>query len=98
MWINISRNAHDELLTLYNYQVPKSGEKVKLKDMSGNEYEKEVKEPGAMAKTRDLFCFCAFTSLRYSDMANLHRYDVQDGAISVVTQKTNARLKIKLNS
>ena len=90
--------THDELLTLYNYQVPKSGEKVKLKDMSGNEYEIEVKEPGAMAKTRDLFCFCAFTSLRYSDMANLHRYDVQDGAISVVTQKTNARLKIKLNS
>ena len=51
-----------------------------------------------MTKARDLFCFCAFTSLRYSDMANLHRYDVQDGAISVVTQKTNARLQIKLNS
>ena len=68
------------------------------KDMSGREYEKTVQEPGVLAKTRDLFCFCAFTCLRYSDMANLHRYDVQDGAISVVTQKTNARLQIKLNS
>ena len=90
--------THEELLKLYNYEVPKSGEKVKLIDMSGREYEKTVQEPGALAKTRDLFCFCAFTSLRYSDMANLHRYDVQDGAISVVTQKTNARLQIKLNS
>lgn len=90
--------THEELLKLYNYEVPKSGEKVTLKDMSGREYEKTVQEPGALAKTRDLFCFCAFTSLRYSDMANLHRYDVQDGAISVVTQKTNARLQIKLNS
>ena len=90
--------THDELMTLYNYQVPASGEKVKLKDMSGREYEKEVKEPGALSRARDLFCFCAFTSLRYSDMANLHKYDVQDGSISVVTQKTNARLKIKLNS
>lgn len=90
--------THDELMKLYNYQVPKSGEKVTLHDMNGKEYEYTVKEPGALAKTRDLFCFCAFTSLRYSDMANLHKYDVKDGAISVVTQKTNARLQIKLNS
>ena len=88
----------DELMTLYNYEVPASGTVVTLRDMSGREYEKTVLEPGALAKTRDLFCFCAFTSLRYSDMANVHRYDIQDGVLSVTTQKTNARLQIKLNS
>ena len=43
--------THEELLKLYNYEVPKSGEKVTLKDMSGREYEKTVQEPGALAKT-----------------------------------------------
>ena len=90
--------THDELMTLYNYQVPAAGEELTLKDMSGNEYKKKVEEPGALSRARDLFCFCAFTSLRYSDMANLHRYDIKDGCISVVTQKTNARLQIKLNT
>ena len=90
--------GHDELMKLYNYEVPKAGTMVKLHDMSGREYEKRVDEPGALAKTRDLFCFCALTSLRYSDMANVHRYDIQDGVLSVTTQKTNASLKIKLNS
>ena len=86
-----------ELDTLYNFEIPKSGTKVKLKDMSGREYEKTVQEPGALAKTRDLFCFCALTSLRYSDMANVHLYDIQDGVLTVTTQKTNARLQIKLH-
>lgn len=89
---------HDELLKLYHYEVPASGTKITLRDMAGREYEKTVQEPGALAKTRDLFCFCAFTSLRYSDMANVHRYDIQDGILSVTTQKTNARLQIKLNT
>lgn len=86
-----------ELDTLYNYQIPKSGTKVQLKDMCGRPYEKTVQEPGALAKTRDLFCFCAFTSLRYSDMANVHLYDIQDGVLTVTTQKTNTRLQIKLH-
>ena len=90
--------THEELMKLYNYKIPKSGAKVKLVDMSGRKYEKVVQEPGALAKTRDLFCFCAFTSLRYSDMANVHRYDIQNGFLSVTTQKTNARLQIELNS
>ena len=34
----------DELNTLYNYQIPKNGTKVKLIDMNGNEYEKVVQE------------------------------------------------------
>ena len=70
--------THEELMRLYNFELPKSGEKVKIHDMSGREIEETVLEPGALAKTRDLFCFCAFTSLRYSDMANVHRYDINE--------------------
>lgn len=46
---------------------------------------------------RDCFCFCCFTSLRYSDMANLKKADVSDSAISVTTIKTGSLLVIELN-
>ena len=66
--------------------------------MDGNEYEKTVHEAGALEKTRDLFCFCAFTSLRYSDMAKVKRNDIIGDCLYVTTQKTNDRLPIDLNS
>ncbi len=88
----------EELLKLYNYEIPANGAKVKLMDNSGNEYEKQVHDASGLAKTRDLFCFCAFTSLRYSDMANLRRNDIKDGILYITTQKTNDRIPIDLNA
>lgn len=88
----------EELLKLYNFQIPANGTKVLLTDMNGNQYEKTVQEAGALNKTRDLFCFCAFTSLRYSDMATVKRTDIVGDCLYVTTQKTNDRLPIDLNS
>lgn len=48
-------------------------------------------------RVRDVFCFCCFTSLRYSDVAKLKRSDIKDKYIDVVTKKTNDTLKIDLN-
>lgn len=87
----------EELLKLYTYEIPKNGTKVKLVKADGEEYEKTVQEAGALAKTRDLFCFCAFTSLRYSDMASLKRIDVDGDKIYITTKKTNDRLPIDLS-
>ena len=87
----------DELLKLYRFEVPENGTKVILRDINGEEYEKVVSNAGALAKTRDLFCFCAFTSLRYSDMAKLKRTDISDGILNTTTKKTNDRLSIILN-
>ena len=84
-------------MTLYNLPIPKNGEKVKLFDMDGNEYEKEVKEAGALAKARDLFCFCAFTSLRYSDVVEVRKTDIHQGVMTITTQKTHDRLPIVLH-
>ena len=88
---------HEELLTLYKYKIPKNGTKVKLKDHKGNEYEKTVEEAGALEKTRDMFCFCAFTSLRYSDMAELRRANIDGDVMHITTQKTHDSLDINLN-
>jgi len=50
-----------------------------------------------LARVRDVFCFCCFTGLRYSDVAKLRRSDIRGDCIWVVTQKTVDGLKIELN-
>lgn len=88
----------EELLHLYHFQIPGNGTEVTLKDMNGEEYKKTVEDAGGLAKTRDCFCFCAFTSLRYSDMANLKRTDIEGNTMYITTMKTYDRLPIELNS
>lgn len=46
---------------------------------------------------RDVFCFCAFTSLRYSDVANLTASNIHDDHIAITTIKTHDALRIDLN-
>ena len=87
----------DELQLLYTFQIPDNGESVTLKRLNGEEYQKTVESSAALEKTRDLFCFCAFTSLRYSDMAKLKRTNIVKDKIIVTTKKTNDRLVIDLN-
>lgn len=50
-----------------------------------------------LSRVRDVFCFCCFSSLRYSDVANLKRSDVFDAYISITTIKTADSLRIELN-
>jgi len=87
-----------ELLKLYSFEIPANQTKVQLTYSNGQQYEKVVEKAGALAKARDLFCFCAFTSLRYSDMAALKRSDIVGDSIVITTQKTNDRLEIPLNN
>lgn len=86
-----------ELMKVYRYQVPANGTKVTLHTAAGKEYEKTMEDAGALAKTRDLFCFCCFTSLRYSDMAKLRRSDITEEGLTIVTKKTHDRVTIELN-
>lgn len=50
-----------------------------------------------LCRARDVFCFCAFSGLRYSDAAKLRQRDVGKSSIFVVTQKTTDALTIELN-
>ena len=51
---------------------------------------------GRLSKARDLWCFMAFTSLRYSDLCNLKTGHIQDKQIEMMTQKTCDRIIIPL--
>ena len=48
-------------------------------------------------EVRDVFCFCCFSSLRYSDVKKLNKSDIKNDCINIVTQKTTDGLKIELN-
>ena len=50
-----------------------------------------------LERTRDVFCFQCFTSLRYSDVAKLKREDIEGNIIKVVTEKTGDTVRIDLN-
>lgn len=50
-----------------------------------------------LTRARDVFCFCCFTSLRYSDVAALRKTDIYKDALHITTQKTNTALTIELN-
>lgn len=54
-------------------------------------------EGSTLAKYRDMWCFMAFTSLRYSDMQGLKKANVSDDDfIEIYTEKTSEYLKIPL--
>lgn len=46
---------------------------------------------------RDGFCLSCFTSLRYSDLANLRKEDITDDTINITTLKTTDTISIDLN-
>ena len=48
-------------------------------------------------KVRDVFCFCSFTGLRYSDVKKLKRNHIKKDFIVVTTEKTIDPLRIELN-
>ena len=50
-----------------------------------------------LERVRDVFAFCCFTGLRYSDVYNLRRSDIKDDHIEITTIKTTDHLKIELN-
>lgn len=47
---------------------------------------------------RDFFCFCCYSSLRYSDALKLKKTDVKKSHIEIISQKTDKPLIIDLNT
>ena len=51
----------------------------------------------ALERVRDVFLFCCYTGLRYSDVAKLKKTDLRKNSIHIVTQKTIDGLDIEYN-
>ena len=59
-------------------------------------YELDIKQD-YLRRVRDVFCFSAFTGLRYSDVHALNWNNVHENDIQFVTQKTTDALIVPLN-
>jgi integrase len=55
-------------------------------------------EDERLKRVRDLFVFQCFTGVRYSDIQNISRGDINDATWTVRTQKTHQIIEIPLNS
>ena len=53
--------------------------------------------PVYLSHVRDVFVFCCYTGLRFSDVSHLQPSDVHDNYIELVMQKTDKRIKVELN-
>lgn len=49
-----------------------------------------------LRQVRDVFCFCCLTSLRYSDVKNLKKTDVNNEFINIISIKTKSHVSIPL--
>ncbi len=91
-----------ELARVYRFTVPPVGSTLKCPGRYGEtqivkiEYERTRE---SLETVRDLFLFCCFTGMRYSDMQNLKKTDVHrdEGLISFVTIKGKKQIYLDLN-
>lgn len=87
----------DEVKRLRSMTIPMNNEKVTLTTSEGVVYTKIVEDRSTLEKTRDLFLFCCYTGLRYSDMSRVKKTDIKGDTLSIITRKTNCSLKIPLD-
>lgn len=87
----------EELMRLWEFEVPAEGTAMELRDEEGRGYEKVVRDAERLRRSKDLFCFSCFTSLRWSDVIGLRWSSVREGALHLTTVKTSDTLKIELN-
>lgn len=87
----------DELMKVMNYDVPANGTVITLTDSNGKQYDKTVHDTAGIEKARDIFCFCCFTSLRYSDANNLKKSNIVNNQITITTIKTADTITVELN-
>ena len=106
-WAKENEYHTNEAFTAFKPKMPKAENKVIFLDWSElmivynfdfatvpNLLPENIK---ALERVRDVFCFCCFTSLRYSDVENLKRTDIKNGEIQITTIKTDDTLTIELN-
>jgi len=58
-------------------------------------YSMEIKNE-YLRQVRDVFCFSCFTALRYSDVKNLKKTDINNGVINITAIKTKSLIGVPL--
>lgn len=86
----------EQLIRLYEWEIPKDGEEVEVTDQTGKKKKISVEGHNSLVKVRNIFCFSSFTGLRFSDAMALKKSDVSEDCIRFSTIKTNDPLVVEL--
>lgn len=100
-WASKKGYLHDQSFLLFSPRLKKTKNPIVFLDWDElmTVYHYQIPESKQyLARVRDIFCFCCFTSLRYSDVANLRKTDVSADSITITSIKTADRLNIDLNT
>ncbi|MDF2437771.1 MAG: hypothetical protein K0Q95_2147 [Bacteroidota bacterium] len=84
-----------------NFQIKKSENKKRFLTIEEVEQIEKATIPAKRTRllvARDMFLFCCYTGLRYSDMQKLCWENIVNGEINIVMQKTGKQLTINLNN
>lgn len=80
-----------------NLEVPESDviylDEDELKAVRTHDFSKNTR----LDRVRDVFVFCCYTGLRYSDVENLKRSNIRNNKLYITTIKTSDKLEIDLN-
>lgn len=95
-WCNAQGFCHAPLAQPHLRQVPRNVTYLEWDELM-HFYRFDYDGHPSLAHVRDVFCFCAFTGLRYSDAEALRWSDVSGDMLRVVTVKTAEALEIPLN-
>lgn len=87
----------NEKLGRFKKDEPEENKVKTLKDIFSDFLHLRPKEGNWGDQIRHMFCFMAFTSLRYSDLAALKPSNLIDGCLDFCTEKTDDKLHIVLN-
>ena len=68
--------------------IPRTVTFLKFKELMHFYHYEYPREKEYLSKARDMFCFMAFTSLRYSDLAALRPVNIVDGYLDICTENT----------
>ena len=78
------KKVEDEQIICLNFE--------EIKALQGIEFKEK-----SLERAKDVFLFCCFTGLRYSDVLKLKKADIKNDHILVVMQKTAKTIKVELN-
>lgn len=97
---NNGYTINDEAL-MYNANIPSNSKRViflKYNELMHFYNYQIASEQNYLSRARDLFCFMASTSLRYSDLKALKKSDIKSDCLEIYTEKTDDMLSIPLTT
>lgn len=87
----------EELFQLYEFDFSPNRDWQRILEGLKDKYGKQITYSESWEDIRNVFCFCSFTSLRFSDYFGMSKANIQGDYIVITIKKTKQALRIVIN-